>query len=529
MAQSRAPLVNGKYQTPPTLAAGTVSPHLLDATGRLMTSDTNAAAAITDGSAKTQIVDDAGNVIESTLDSAGDYHLGVAAIQSVYTDAHNSSVTPLNAGLTFTGTVTSSLGIAGIQVSLKADQNCTVYVEQSPDGNIAHWDIVDSFNYYTTKPFGITVQAVASYLRVRVTNTSNVNQTYLRLQTCLCPIVETVPRVLDPDQLLQTTVGKITGRMGRVRVSPMGALKTGATVRLVGATFAGATVDTNFWTNTTVVGTGTSDQTTNPRCLTLLTGGTANSSIVVNSTRVARYIGAIPNYYRANVNAPAVSTTKGTNTRRFGAFDANDGYFFLLVQAKGETAPTLSIVTRKATVDAPVATGSFNGDWGATYALDVNCHTFEIWWSNKNAYFFIDDVLLHTITSTVIPATTTQNLKVGMENTNSLTEDANNPLVVRSSTINRLGNLVTQPTWKYIHGAATTVLKYAAGNLHSVVVNSNTGTTITLYDGTSALGNVICLIQPNQICTLDYKGMPFYTGLYAVTVGSTIDCTIVYE
>jgi hypothetical protein len=54
--------------------------------------------------------------------------------QDVVADPNNSSVVNLAAAATFTGTSTSTLGVVGLQVSLKTDQNCTVYVDQSPDG-----------------------------------------------------------------------------------------------------------------------------------------------------------------------------------------------------------------------------------------------------------------------------------------------------------------------------------------------------------------------------------------------------------
>ena len=74
-------------------------------------------------------------------------------------------------GYAFTGTATSTLGVVGIQVSLYADKNCIVSVQQSPDAT-PHWDIVDNYNYYAGRNFGITVQAVSSYVRVVVTTAS---------------------------------------------------------------------------------------------------------------------------------------------------------------------------------------------------------------------------------------------------------------------------------------------------------------------------------------------------------------------
>lgn len=116
--------------------------------------------------------------------------------QDVRVSPSNSSTAKLNSGLTFTGTAVSTLGVNAIQVNFIADQNATVYVDQSNDGT--NWDIVDSYKFYTTLGgIGVTTQATASYLRVRVTNTSAANMTYLRLSTVLCPVVEAVPRSLD--------------------------------------------------------------------------------------------------------------------------------------------------------------------------------------------------------------------------------------------------------------------------------------------------------------------------------------------
>jgi len=553
----------------------------------------------TDGTQKTQIVDSAGNVISSAQDSNSKYHLGTTTIQSVCVDSNNASVANLAAGATFVGSPTTSLGIVGIQVVMKADQNCTATIEQSRgtttgpgtgattgtttltgtgtkfltdfqvgdtitvngetvrtvasvtsdtvlDVTVAFtntasgktytfnaWDVRDSFKYYTTKNFGITVQAVGAYLRVRVKNDGASTTTFFRVDTTLCPIVEAVPRTLDEDGLFQTTIGKITGRMGRVRVGPMGELKTQGAIRLAGAVFIGTTLDTSFWSIGTPVGTGAASQTGGE--LTLTTGATADSSILVNSVRLGRYIAASPCFFRANLNVPAVSTTKGTNTRRWGAFDANDGYFFELTQAKSATSTVLGVVSRKATSDTKVSTGSFNGDWGATHSLDTGCHTYEIWWSNQNAYFFIDDILLHVITPSATPAVATPSLKIGFQTLNAGTEDAANTLVVRSGTLNRLGPLISQPTSYYQTGTvAAQVLKRGAGNLHGIAISNVANTAaITLWDGVAAATTTIYAtgaMGNNAVpFFVDFKGLPFFTGLTLTIAGAAVNCTAIFE
>lgn len=445
--------------------------------------------------------------------------------QNVQADTLNSSTVNVDAGATFNGALaagTSTLGIAGIQVNLFTTQNCMVCVDQSMDNS--HWDITDCFNYYhTLRGMSFTVQATASYVRVRVTNLGLIATTEFRLQTALCPIVEAVPRALDEDGFFKTCVEKIHGKMGKVRISPMGSMKTSDSVRLVGTVFNGSTIDSNFWI-TSATAAGATSQANGE--MTLTTGATANGSAKVESSRVARYIAGSPNYYRAQIVAPTVTTVTGTNTRRWGAYDANNGYFFELTKANGASTTVLGIGARKGASDTVVT--SFNGDYGLTYdVVDGYATTYEIWWTNKSAYFFVNDIHIHTITGLTATTVATTSLKVSAECINLLNNNAANTLVSRVMSISRLGEATTRPHWRYIAGALpVTVLKYGPGTLHVVTCNKHAGTSITLYDALSAT-NPICIIDPSTGSkTFD---LDFYTGLTVVTVGSGIDCTIIYE
>jgi hypothetical protein len=456
--------------------------------------------------------------------------------QDVVADEHNSSTTNLAVGnsYTFTGTATSTLGVVGIQVSLYADKNCTVYIEQSPDST-PHWDLSDSYNYYANRNFGITVQAISSYVRIRVTSASLTTTTF-RLQTALCPIVEAVPRTLDEDGLFQTRISKIKGDMGKVRISPMGAIKTATTVRLAGSTFTTG-LDSTYWLSSGTAGAGAVAVANGQ--MTLTTGTpTVNGAISVNSVRVARYIGGSPNYYRGNVQLPAVTTASAgfVNIRRWGAFDVNDGFFFIATQTNPATTPTLGVVARKTTADTPVSSGSFNGNLGTTYTLDTNVHTYEIWLSNKNVYFFIDDVLLHTITSLTTTASDTLSLKVGLQTINSGDNTAANTLVARSSMIIRLGSLTTQPNYYYFAAGQTAGvnIKVGAGNLLGMTINNvANNAVITLSDSTTAATPVIFLHTAGATSTsayaLDFKGIPFSTGLRLTVASANASVTLFFE
>ena len=584
-------------------------------------------------------------------------------LQNITASTLNSSTANLANGATFSGVVDSTLGVAGIQVSLYTDQNCTIYIEQSPDTTPTgpHWDLSDEYRYFADTNFGVTVQAISSYFRVRVTNTGSSITNYFRLQSRLCPIVEAVPRTLtdfgnfktavvenvasvstpncktdltgsqawegtfvesynqsaiqviakfsqdftlyiDQSQIespvtpcitdsweclantgstfvvasvapyfrlrltnkstsaatgmatiaataifnplprklddyghLQTSIAHIEGPMGKdVTVSPMGGLRTATAIKLAGHSFVGTVLDTNFWA---FVHTNAASSAQANGSLTLSTGTTANAGELVNSIRIARYIAASPNYYRGNVRLPAVTTgTAGyINTRRWGAFDATNGYFFKAVQTNPEVIPTLSVVCRKTSSDTnTIANGAFNGDYGPSYALDNNTHTYEIYWTNKNAYFFLDNKLLHTFSGPLATLVDTPSLKIGLENVNSGNNNANNTLVVRSSTINRLGITESRPTFKNYAGIlAATVIKYGAGTLYKVIVNK-AGTSVTLNDDITATtpSNPIATIDTNKttggIGTYTYD-LDFYNGLVIAIAGSGSDVTITYE
>jgi hypothetical protein len=451
--------------------------------------------------------------------------------QDVVESPGNSSTANLGAGATFTGTAQTTFGVAAIQINFKADQNCTIYVEQAPDA-VPNWDISDAFTYYASKGgTGFTVQATGANVRVRVTNNGSSATTYLRLATVLCPIVEALPRSLSEEGNLKVGVYEIEGDFEtRALVSPMNALKVTEGVKLVGTTF-GDIFDGNFWVQTTA--SGSSTVTVSGGTLTLATGTTTGSSNIVNSQRTARYMAGSSNFYRGQIRLPAVT---GANTRRWGAFNATNGYFFK------HDGTTLSVVCRKGGVDTEVASGSFNGTLGATYSPDTNTHTYEMYWTNKSVWFFFDGVFLHKTTGSATTLTNTTHLQIGMECTNGANVN-NNTLAVRVCSISRLGHISSNPTSARINTLATQVLKYGPGQVHRIIIGTLpvASGTVTIYDNTSAAGTVLWSgtllrgtssgggVAANIPQSLDFGGLPFNLGLTVVTAGNAPDMTIIYE
>jgi hypothetical protein len=93
----------------------------------------------------------------------------------------NSTTTPLLSGTTFTGTYVDVERYSAIVMAVLTDQNGTLFLDFSPDGVNTDSTISWSVSANTNEEHRITI--TRQYARVRFTNTSNSNQTFIRLQT----------------------------------------------------------------------------------------------------------------------------------------------------------------------------------------------------------------------------------------------------------------------------------------------------------------------------------------------------------
>ena len=442
--------------------------------------------------------------------------------QDVVVAPNNSSTANLNAGATFSGSATSTLGVVGIQVSLYTTQDCDLWVDQSPDGE--NWDISDNYKYYHgINNFGITVQAVNSYFRVRVTNNGPIATTSFRLQSVLCPMVEALPRSLTPEGHLAVAVQENVDSYGfGVEHTPMDEMRVITPYRLVGATFTGSTVDANYWTVTSA-SSGGSAVFGNAQVI-ITTGSSALGSCALQTVRDARYLGGASNKFRSVIRLPDIGVTG--NIRRWGAFDSSDGAFFQL------SGSAFSVVTRKTSVDTPVTSGSFNGSYGNDYILDTNVRTWEIYWTNSKVFFTTSGKVIHTMNANTTTWSDTMHLPARIETTGGSAVSLN----ARVITIYRLGNHLSQPT-HYYHalGQTTgTTLKYGAGNVHSILVSGVVNNcNISLADGTT--GSAVVMYTTGAMganavpFSVDLRGIPFSHGLRLVVTGANGTATVIYE
>ncbi len=470
---------------------------------------------------------------ENLRDTLTSWNIQIVNVeQKVTADSGNSSTDNLTAAnlYSFTGTGKSMLGVAGIQVSLFTDQNCTVYIQQSHDNE--NWDLSDQYNYFANENFGVTVQAISSYVRVIVTAKVSIATTKFRLQTCLCPIVEAVPRTLDEYGNFKTGIKSIQDLYGfEVKNTPIGEMRVVTPMRLVGANFEGTTLDSNFWSNT-VANNGTITQANAQ--VTIATNTTsANGSAKLYSVRRGRYVSGSAMMFRAVCKVTAGATN---NKRRWGvAYGAtmptiSDGAYFEL------DGSVFSVVLNKGGSEDRVSSGSFNGKMGTTYEHTlITAKTYEIYWTNSKVYFVINGELLHTFTASTDTWADTMNFHIYMDSVNSNNAQTNNVIYCRVASIKRLGSLITQPISKYQSGTVTAlVCKYGAGNLHELIISAIVNNSaITLYDNTTNSGTVIwasgAMGATTQPYTIDFKGLPFYNGLTINIATANCNVVAIYE
>ena len=431
----------------------------------------------------------------------------------------------------YNGVGTSTLGVNAIQLVVTSNKNLTIYVDQGNANNA--FQITDEYNYLTTKQFGITVQAVGAYVRIRAKNTTGASAT-ATIDTTLCPIVEAVPRSLDSSGFLQVAVkGNEDGYGFEAENTPQGDMRAIAPVRLVGVSFDGSTLDPTFWQTIPLNG-GTVTQA-NGR-VDILTNTTANGSVVLLSNRKARYLIGSANLCRIQGRVGDTGTTN--NVRQWGAGQgsnyvltissaslvAGDVYtdisgvqYTILITATSTTATvfatgtptagartytrvsgtgtasltgsafavnstltdgfcfqlsgtTFSVVTLIGGTPTPVNSGSFSGDLGATYVPTTDMQTWEIYYNTKTTWFVIDGKILHTVSNPLTPLSNTLTLHAFVKNTNSSGGTTNCAFYCRSLSIRRLGLLSSENTSRYITTATTTVCKYGPGRLKTVSI-----------------------------------------------------------
>ena len=458
--------------------------------------------------------------------------------QKVLTSTVNSSTTNLAVGnsYTFTGTIDISDSFTGVQLSLFADQNCTVRVEQSQN-TTPNWDIIDSFQYYANQSFGITVQLVASYFRIVITSDGNKTTTVFRLKSVLVPVVSSLPRAVDIRGNLRVAIQSSEDNYGwESENTPTGEIRVSEVCRLTGAPFELAgnagVPDPNYWT-VVVAANGTAAQANGQVIIdTAITS--PNGSSILTSVRRAPYGAGSANRYRSvlmlNNNGAA------NNLRKWGAvygsgFPATptvtDGAWFQL------NGTQFSVNTQLANGVVASVT-SFNGRLGSAYLPDFTIpREYEIYWSNNSVVFTVDGQILHAVTADGEPIMGTKSLFIYHASINSSGLQTSNTIKLRAASIARLGKETSFPQRGLVTTAGTYNFKYGPGMLHKIIFGTvAAGTLLTIYDDTSGTANTILTIGAfsgnNDGASSVICNIPFSNGLKVVSTG-TWSAAFVYE
>lgn len=307
--------------------------------------------------------------------------------------------------------------------------------------------------------------------------------------------------------------------------TPVGELRTVRPNMLVGATFVGDTLDTNFWTAT--LSDGTVTQGNNKLVLSSVTD---NGSAIVQSVARGRYVGGSANRYLAQIEL-GDADGGAVNVRKWGAFDGTDGAYFKFA------GTTLYACTMKGGVETAVASSSWNASTTVPTVTDVQ--SYEIYWTNTKVYFVIAGVLKHTASFPDDTWTDNTNLPIRMSSITTHAGDAYT-LTVRAATIYRLGEAQTQPR-SYYHALGQTTgrpayvtLKRGMGQIHRVLISGAVDTSVvTLYDNVIGSGTVLWSAtfgaQQTLPVSLDFGNMVFQTGLTLTVTNANASVVVIYE
>jgi hypothetical protein len=228
------------------------------------------------------------------------------------------------------------------------------------------------------------------------------------------------------------------------------------------------------------------------------------------------------NVFKAIANFNTVGVVN--NSRKIGVFslDNNNGFYFELNRS------TFSVCTLKDGTVTSINT-HFNGNIGDEYTVDTNFHQFEIVYDANGVRFFIDEVLLHTISviGTNTSLTSEFNLYAALINSNTGVVTGSPELQVVDCFVTRLGNLKSQSKSLYINTNGTYVLKLGAGQLIKIISADNTG-SFTVYDNTAGSGTILTSIDATAVSGLLEFGLPFNIGLTIVSAGNA-KLTVIYE
>jgi len=316
-------------------------------------------------------------------------------------------------------------------------------------------------------------------------------------------------------------------------INPTNEQAVSSVYRMVGSNFDGATKDTKFWTDGSLLdgrvtqAGGEIDLRTNEG------GATALSSAKYTSANKSRFVAGSAQLFNGGFNFKTVYTAN--NIRRVGAYTTTaavntpvDGFYFEL----SNTAFSVNSRANGGAVSS-VASGAFNGNMGATWVPTADTYyQLTIEYTPLAAFFYVNNVLLHKKAGAHQSYFMT--LPITIENLNT-SGSTNVSFESVGMYMARQGELHTNPVY-YYHALGTTAgaqLKVGAGILHRILINNVVNNSvITISDGTSGTTNPIMVhtagdskltVSPIEI------GAPFDNGLRLTVATQNASITLIYE
>jgi len=481
-------------------------------------------------------------------------------VQNILSDPLNTYTGTLAAGASYIGTASSTLGIAGIQMTFKADQNCTITIDQAglpiaSTGTVQTAgttalvgtstkftrDFIIGDQIFVTSETARTINSITddTHLTVSAAFTTTASGTAftqyywdIHDSTNYNPIIDNFGQTFQAVGLffrvrltnISPTTATSYTRMSIAlcpiveavprALSDAGNLKTAVYEIADGSgNTVGITPHHTLRTSQTFKLAGQKfGAAVDTNFWTLTSNGTGSGNAVSNGINTLSSGTATAGYSQtlsvrnARYAGGIPNLYRGQhrvptlavalNTRRFGAFTVATRVPQDGFYFEITPAGALSVNCVRDTIVQSVSSGNFNGLLNF-FTLDTNGHVYEIVYAFAQVDFLINGKVVHIFTPTTAPLTSDMDLPIVTQSINGASGVTSGVLENWFCGISRLGEEASSPKWFYNLGVNTGVqLKLGSGRLRGVTINTIANGGIVRLYDGTSAANPIALIKP---------------------------------